>query len=440
MARAKLQRELQVERETAFGDGATFGGSELSTKVIGEASVNGAKAVPIANENTTQTGGSSGQIPGTSMAIDDAATFEHWAEGLGTAAGDGVAPTATALSELLSSWAQQPAAQMVAPTPPGTPTWYTTGSTIEPLGSTSTTLLEIKALDADFFELPTANSIGFVGATLSDGVHWRPYIWDTATNSAELLIALPSIPADSSVVYGAINFPRAESWDSALPFPLATRWIGDKTIHNVEFQGSIYDLSIPEVGPRDVPRFAFTSRGAGHTRDVVDNRNYPTNDLATVFKQGKLLIAEQNGTTLLTTCAFRVTANFSGAVEPDECINDTNDFGISGYSRIDSVPELVVQLGREAAPPAALTSTTWIDAAENNQDTTDDCQVFVQYGGPAGRTILAYLPYCRAEVVEYVEVNKLAYQVVTFRAKDGQFTTPAPSSQTLSLTCALGQG
>jgi hypothetical protein len=226
------QKEVWTDRETVAGDGGSFSGSEIKGKVM-NLDIPGDRAALIANEHHTGTGGSQGNVPGTSMAIDEACSFETWVRGLGgSGAGDGVVPSFNQVSEYLASWAQQPVAQMAAPTPPGSPTLVTTGSTVKALGGSTAINVFVAAADADFFELPTANTIGVAGFTISGKVEWRPYLWDTATNSMHLLIALSAVPADDSVIYAMINYPRAEAWASALPFPLATKIVGSAVAQN----------------------------------------------------------------------------------------------------------------------------------------------------------------------------------------------------------------
>jgi hypothetical protein len=252
-----------------------------------------------------------------------------------------------------------------------------------------------------------------------------------------LLLALSGTPADSSVVYGGINFPRAESWTSAVPFPVATRLIGNNTEQNRAWPGTIFDLSVPEVGPADVPSFALQARSFTHQRNVADAKNHPTNNLATVFSSGKLIIAKFGATAHTTVCAFRAELQFGGPVEPDWCINDTNDYGISGWSRVQGAPSIVATLGRDVVPPAAMTAATWKEAVENNDDTDNDVHVFVVFGGSAGRTVCAYLPYAFATAHEWVSENGLGYQKVTLTAKDGQYVV---NSENSTMLCELFQG
>jgi hypothetical protein len=439
MARTRVdQAEIQVERETVVGDGATFAGGELSTKPIQGATIEGDAATMIESESTDDTGGKNPAIKGVSKAIESMATLQHYVEGLVTAAGDGVVPAATGLSEMLASWAQQPAAQMVAPTPPAAPTWYTTGSTVEPLGSTTISAIEVAALDVDFFELPTTNAIGVIGYLVGGKMEWRPYTWDTATNTAELLIDASGIPADGSTLYAVINYPRSEKWTVALPFPLATRIIGNNNEQNREFPGSIYDWSIPEAGHADVPRYDFTSRAFTHVRDFADTKN-GANVSGSVMAKGRVYIAKAGQSTYTDFCAFRCAVNFSGPVQPDGCINDSEDRGISGYSRVQGAPMISVSVGRDVLPPAGLTDSKWIDVYENQGDAGNDVHVFVVYGSDAGRTVTKYLPNAFLDLHTFFSDNDLGYQKLDFVAKNGPFTLHT-NSETSELLCHAAQG
>jgi hypothetical protein len=437
MARVRVdQKEVWTDRETVAGDGGTFGGTEKKGKVMNLLTP-GDRLALIPNEHHSGTGGSQGAVPGRSTAIESAVTFDTWVRGLdGTAAGDGVVPTFNQVSDLLASWAQQPVAQMAAPTPPGSPTLVTTGSTVEPLGGSTAIQVFVAAADADFFELPTANTIGVAGFTISGAVEWRPYLWDTATNSMHLLIALSAAPADSSVIYAMINFPRAEAWASAVPFPLATKIVGSATAQNRLFPGGIYDLSIPEVGPGDVPRISWSSKAFACTRGVAGTKAFPATGVGTVFAKGRLIIAKAGATSYTDFCSFRAGVEFGGAVEPDDCINDSNDYGISGWSRIQSVPSITVTVPRYSALPAGMTATDWLDAVENQSVAANIVHVFVQFGTAAGRVMTAYLPYCRAEEHEWIEQNGLGYEKVTFNAVDDEYVPsaalPAVTSQLLA--------
>jgi hypothetical protein len=440
MARVRVdQKEVWTDRETVAGDGGTFGGSEIKNKVM-NLDIPGDKLQLIANEHHSGTGGSQGAVAGTSMAIDEACSFEMWVRGLGgSGAGDGVVPSFNGVSELLASWAQQPVAQMAAPTPPGSPTLVTTGSTVLALGGS--TAIQVFVTDADYFELPTANTIGVAGFTISGKVEWRPYLWDTATNSMHLLIALSGVPADDSVIYAMINYPRAEAWSSAVPFPLATKIVGSAVAQNRLFPGSIYDMTIPEVGPRDVPMINWTNRAFSHARGPAGVRGFPTVGIGTVFAKGRLIIAQAGSTAYTNFCSFRAGIEFGGAVEPDDCINDSNDYGISGWSRIQSVPSISVTVPRYSSLPAGMTATTWLDAVENNDVAANNAHVFVQFGVSPGRVMTAYLPNCRAEAHEWIEQNGLGYEKVTFNAIDDEFVPsaalPAVTSQLLA-HCAQG--
>jgi hypothetical protein len=439
MARVRVdQKEVWTDRETVAGDGGTFGGTEIKGKVMNLV-VPGDRLALIPNEHHSGTGGSEGAVPGTSMAIDEACSFDTWVRGLGTAAGDQVVPSFGQVSEYLASWAQQPVAQMAAPTPPGAPTLVTTGSTVLALGGS--TAIQVFVTDADFFELPTASTIGVAGFTVSGKIEWRPYLWDTATNSMHLLIALSGVPADDSVIYGMINYPRAEAWSSAVPFPLATKIVGSAVAQNRLFPGSIYNMSIPEVGPRDVPRINWTNRAFAHERGGAGVRAFPAIGIGTVFAKGRVLIAQAGATAHTSFCSFRAGVEFGGAVEPDECDNDVNDYGVSGWSRVQSVPSITVTVPRYSALPAGMTATDWLDAVENQNVAANAVHVFVQFGTAAGRVMTAYLPYAQAEAHEWVEENGLGYERITFNALDGQYVPSAAlPAVTSELLAHIAQG
>jgi hypothetical protein len=435
MARVRVdQKELWTDRETVAGDGGAFAGSEIKNKVM-NLEVPGDRLALIPNEHHSGTGGSQGAVPGTSLAIDEAVSFDTWARGLGgSGAGDQVVPTFNGVSEFLASWAQQDASLMGAPTPPGTPTYVTTGSTVLTAGGS--TAIQVFVTDPDFFELPNANDIGVAGFTVAGAVEWRPYLWDTATSSMHLLIALSGVPADLSVIYATINYPRAEAWSSNMPFPLATKVVGSQTAQNRLFPGSIYNLSIPEVGPRDVPRISWTSRAFAHERGVAGVRAFPTIGQGTVFAKGRVLIAKAGATAHTSFCSFRASVEFGGAVEPDECDNDVNNYGVSGWSRIQSVPNITVTVPRYSALPAGMTASDWLDAVENQGDSANDVHVFVQFGLSPGRVLTAYLPFGRAEAHEWAEQQGLGYEKITFNAIDGEYVPsaalPAVTSQLLA--------
>jgi hypothetical protein len=431
MARTRVdQYEAQVDRETVAGDGGTFGGSEKSSKIENLA-INGDRLELIDNANHTETGGDQGATPGISLAVDDAVTFDRVLEGLGTAAGDGVAASFNFVSELLASWAQQPASTMVAPTPPATPTYVTTGSTVLTAGGS--TVSKVYITDADYFELPNATDIGIAGFTLSTGIEWRPYVWNTGDNSCDLLIDLSAIPADLSVVYGAINFPRAESWSTNMPFPLALKCVGNKTAHNRLFSGAIFDLTIPEVAPRDIPKFSFTSRAFTHTRGGAGTRNSPATPFGTSMKEARLIVAKYTGSAGTSNpytpiCAFRAEVQFAGSVDADWCINDADNNGLTGWSRIQSPPMIAATFERDGTLPTGMTDTDWLDAVENQEDTANNVQVWLVFGNTPGRTITCYLPKAFARLHEYIDENGLGYEKVTFASRDN------------TVLCHMGQG
>lgn len=393
MARERVDEYvLELEEEADFADETDlFTGSESRVRIWG-LDVSSLNNEWIDDQSYQVGGGARPKIRGVSH-NNIAVPFSTYAEGLGTAAGDGVAAAATGVTKLLASCVQR------API-------LTTGS-VAAAGATTTSVTE-----ADSGSHAVSGGIGIMAAALPDGtVKARPYTYATAT--ATMLMAYPYAPAEDAVLYGAAVLPYLYKWSGAAGYSLACRFLGADKHQHRKILGSVGTFSIPEVGAAEVPQLDFSMKAATF-EDLLEGlaRVSPGYSPGQILAGSECIIAAHGQTAGASLCPKRIGFDLSAGYLPDECLHQAT--GIAGWIRDKTPPQITVTVPHDAATPAGLTSaaTTYRDSL---RAITDQYHVLLNLssGGP-GKSLSVYFPRCLLQAVEPVEVGEMDGQALTF--------------------------
>jgi hypothetical protein len=163
------------------------------------------------------------------------------------------------------------------------------------------------------------------------------------------------------------------------------RLLGNDAYQHRYLQGITTGLTIPEVGPNDVPVMEYTMQAANAeerpTNPDSDVRGTPPTQSGKVFTNADILIGSYGNVDALSACASRVAiTNLGGGFLPDECGGQAN--GINSWGVRPKGPVMFTIKVPHNVVPAAITgktSLTW-RAALNAGGTEVLYHVFWTYG------------------------------------------------------------
>jgi len=217
-----------------------------------------------------------------------------------------------------------------------------------------------------------------------------------ASDVMTLAMNLPAgeLPIVGAVIPGATNL---EWYDGAIAAALASiqaESIGQDEDDNSRFLGMNGDLSIPEVGPNEVPKFDLTFR-AGFGQDLFSRAQ--VKEIVTlpyVAAGGEFLIAPFGSKVFTALPTNRIGIEFGATYEPLEDFLDEIK-GIDGWWRPDVKTRISLTLPQEMASPAGSTSgaTTYKECWRNRKivETPDRWHLLFSWGqGQIGRSFTLY--------------------------------------------------
>lgn len=384
--------ELQLEDETTFNDETgLFSGSESVVKMrdgtFNRESIN---RNWIEDTSVVHDGGSNRPIPGTSFEVLTGIPVGTYAEGLGgSGAGDGVAATETGFTKLLASSLQD------------TPQTQT-GSTVA-AGTTTTSLVE-----ADAGNHEPSDTFGLIAVVMDDGsievVPTNSYSTDTAT----LLMELSGVPTTGNTVPGGVYAELVDKWTAAVAYSLGMRFIGNDSAQNRKLLGAVSNFSIPAVQPEQVPVIDWQINAAQWGMNFSDSKNYAGSNRGKVLAGSELKLAALGETSFDSPKYHSASFSLGRAYQPDS--DGTDDDGICGWSKSNTLPEFTLTVAHDVAAPSNLTSSssTFYDSLVSEDDSY---HLLWNLGRVMGRGFALYFPDCHLH----------SWQPTTIREKaDGQ--------------------
>lgn len=336
--------------------------------------------------------------------------FTTYTQGLGTAAGDATAATATAFTRALASVLG------------GTPA-LSTGSTASDTPSASTTTT-VNEADADNHADDT-----LVGFALDNGdICVRPVGTYTsgATGVMDLLMALPSAPTAGNVIYGGANVQSAES----SLFVAQGEYTGKNTAQNYKWFGSVGNFSLPETAEGEPQTISFTYKTGNFTRYDSLTQVAPSILRPLVAAGGEYLIAKfgETATTCLSLLRIGIDTARTYAADPDACA----DTGISGWVLTDQQTRITVHVRDTASMPSGFSVSNYFSSFGSATATENDYHLLLNFGQKtAGRIFSLYFP--RIHLVmepEPVEIDGIAAQKLTFGLTQGQYDSASAQDDT----------
>lgn len=397
------QIKAAVTDESAYADGGTFNGSaEKVLRTVGVPDLSSVDYEWIADARVKPGGGDDEQIQGLAHKRI-AVSLSTYAEGLGTAAGDGTAAVDTAVTRLLEMCLQSAADLTTGDALTGTPT--------------TTSLVDTTSGEHDV----SNSSIGLVLVEQDDGSYeWAPYTYSTATMS--LLLALGAAPSAANVAYGAAVIPFVENWSGAIGVSKAIRFANSDggASSDYDLVGCFGTFSIPELAPDGVAQLDFSIQAAGFT-DLNDRSlSGDSSSAGKVFAGADVKIGAYGQTANSTYCVESLGFNLNATYEWQPCVKQASGYGVSGADRADGVPEITMLLPVGSTPPAAITSSS-STFRESRRAGGDEYHVMaaLDNGGP-GRSMCVYFPRAVLyDVQQYVVSGNRVVERVTFRPKTG---------------------
>ena len=387
------QMVLEVERESAFADGATFGGSELRSR-IWDVDLSGADSELIADAAYQIAGGSPGAYEGLAKARAGGVSWKHYLEGLGSACTTGD-PSETALSVLLEILFQG-ASDALA------------GSQINAAATTTS----VTVATADSKEATAA--IGLGSFQLPSGRHEiRPFT--ESADTLTMLMALSEAPAEDAYAYGGLNY--LWSIQPASLLSAAMQFVGSGDEQHAKLAGAVLAGKIASVDAGQVPVLECEAFAAEYS-EPSETRVAASNAYGAVMAGGNVAMSGYGDTDVSTYRAASVEVDFRGAWEVVPNPNLAN--GTAGFVRAPELPEAVIQIPLIDTPPAALAAASFRAWARDNLNSSNDGQLVLSFGAAAGRQVGCYWSQCRLLEWSRVEaVGGLAYQQLRIGSVDG---------------------
>jgi len=333
--------------------------------------------------------------------VDSELSFSAYVEGLETAAGDGVTPTATFQSHLAGASLG------------GTPAAST--------GSLTGVATSVSSVQEDLADEHAERSLVAFGVVADGKVYMRP-VGDYTTDVMTLLMELPTAPATAGgdIIYGGFTVKTAET---AL-YIIQGEVLGKNDAQSYEFFGCLGNFSIPEASPSEAQAIAYTLKPASATRPTGITQIAPTQSRPLVAAGGEFLIANHDSATTKQLDVLRIGLETGRTYAPDPLAND--DSGICGWVNTDMQIRITLTV-RDVDTPPAGGAATWYDAwGSNTPDTDNDFHILSVWGQRlAGRLFGVYAPRCHLVAEpETAEVDGLAAWKLTFGVTQGPHSTP----------------
>lgn len=324
---------------------------------------------------------------------ENAPSFSCYCEGLGTAAGDGVAASPTVLTWLMAICL-------------GGTISNSTGSTVKTGSSpTTTSVAETDAANH------AANTL--VGFEIGGECCVRP-VAGYSTDTMTLLMALPSAPSEGDEIYGGSGLHYSETAVQTAYLEA----IGKGTYENFEAAGVVGNFSLPEVAATQPQTISFALRAATFTEDVSATQTAPTNARPISIAGGEFLLGAYGNTAASALKWARWSLELNNEWDADEACNE--DDGIDGWSKMGADFRLTLHVRADTAPPTGISASTFrqsfLDGGSDNL-----YHVLLSFGQKtAGKICAFYLPKLRLITKpERVEVDGKAAQKLTFAGVQG---------------------
>jgi len=335
-------------------------------------------------------------------------TFSTYMEGLGTAAASTVQAIATAFTTLHEISL-------------GGTVNLSTGATVEPTataGAPNSTVLVESTINGN----QTANSlVCFLDA--SSDPHVRPVSTISGTDGMTLLMELPAIPADSSVIYGGAGVQFAEQTTQTGYYEA----IGKSTASgddDHEGTGCVATFGWAEVNGNQPQTLSWTVKSGDFVEDgsvTSSTQVAPTNARPIALAGGDFLIAAYGSSAVsnidLSGSAFTLNREWSADEAPNEQDN------IEGWTCLNCPAELTIFMKPTAATPTGITASTYRAAWISGGSETLYHMLF-QFGRVVGNVVAYYFPRMRmSKKPERVERNGKTAQKLTFVFAQGANST-----------------
>ena len=195
---------------------------------------------------------------------------------------------------------------------------------------------------------------------------------------------------------------------------------------NREYRGINCTMALPEVGEGEIPKLTFTCAPTEFARLYADVQVPPAAVRPTVTAGGEFLVAQTGSTAVKDLDIVRAAIEFPQGYIRIPYPNDPSGADPTyGWRREKGTTpfSLSVMLPHAATPPAACTSATWEEMADD-QGADDIVQILLAYGQGVPGKICAF--WARNLIVtawEMSEVDGLLAQKVTFSVLTG-YTEP----------------
>jgi len=391
---------LEVEKETTYGTEATGAPLVYVPTAVDFSSVHEAM---IADPQTTVDGGSRSPVVGTF--VDAAPSFSGFAQGLGSALADTQAPTAVAMTHLLGACFQD------------VPDSLTTSKAKTATVPTTVQVVE-DANDKHIVTAYTGKTAVGLCAFEKAGVYTavRPYIYTSATDTLDLLLALPSAQAVGDLIRGGYCFQWWQKWIGSSPvYSVTVRSLGNDDLQHRKIVGGVAGLAIPAVGPNELPIFDWSLRCSSGSYNFSDTRPSASPARGRVFAGSEVITGSYGATNTYLACA-RVDINFSTPSLVTECPNI--DGGVGGYSRGKEPIEVKLTLPHDVEAGTAtdgnFSGSDWVSQWKDYPE--EHLQLLVSYGQTvAGHIVAFYFPELVITGVEEGDVNELDSRTITFK-------------------------
>lgn len=377
---------LSVAVETAFNtENSPFTVQSLATWDLGP----GLKNQPIENQAVRVELGE--QKPGLGITHPDSElTFSTYVAGLGTAAGDATAATATAMTTLIAGCLG------------GTPA-ASTGSTVKAASSpTTTSVAETDAANH------AANTL--VGFQKPDGtVEVRP-VAGYATDTMTLLMALSSAPDEGDVIYGGMNVKNVESSLTTIQ----GQAVGKNTAQNYKLYGSVGNFTLNEAAESEAQTLSFSLKAGSFTRYESLTQTAPTLSRPLVNAGGEYQIAKYGNTAGDALDLMRVGIDLGREYTADPAANDSD--GLCGWVLTNQQTRITLLVRDTETMPTGFSVSNYFSSFNDTDETENDYHILLNFGQKvAGKIFSIYIPRCHLIMQpDPVDMDGIMCQKLTF--------------------------
>lgn len=356
----------------------------------------------VENPLYVNAGGANEHIVGLSYP-DSSVGFDTEAQGLLTAASDGVTAAKTGVTLLLEACLGQSAS-------------LSTGSTVASASSASV-----------ITETDNGNhALGDMAVVaLSTGDEMRPIIaYDTGQMTFP--IALSGTPVGGEEVYGTASVGWVDRPSGGLQ-TAQMKLIGNDAKQNWTVLGAVGSLSIPENPPTATQPLSWSFRCANYTDLEDETKIDPGETSRTVIAGGEFLLAKEGIsqpfiTGMYGSIAFTLNASYLDVVNPNDPIGiqDWLRAMPSNWEFSCHVPhdfDLSAATAANGSGGLAMTAGTWREAFETKESTY---QALIRFGLAAGGYFCVWMRSLYLyKAPEQVELNNIASDKLMFRRKTG---------------------